>query len=958
MLIEAGAKKKKTNDGKTVVTQDDEDDVKSSIIPNTEVYGGLPRTRAFFESRVPFEGGNYIENEDLFFMLFSTFGDPIRASVYGTLLARENVSVIPPRRSKGEDDEEDVSGRGPDVIVDQLINSWYFILRSLNPDCRWVADQETFAKFVATRIPLLGCNYLVTQKTKEIRIVDSGEEALDEDYFQREEKEVLSDDSDDEEEGGNKRKREDMGSIFDEIAKIFGEVETGVEYKTIEVDDGLELVVEPLKRMYPMGMNFAEEIQKKQAELVALEAELRVEENVIENIDIVIIDELKEEIKKAQAGSQELADLEAELERLTEVFERRAGLIADFEDLKKEINELEASGASEEELTVKEVDLQTLALERSKLETDFPRFNKAVEKRVRLAKQQTRLVNRLADLNNPELFESQENTREIADFVARLMPGATAASLWAEFALDRLGDGETVVQSEIQLASKKILGDLVDNAVEVFTDYVASPFKEYAKDVWIEEEAEVLGRLKEIEEVLGQDEESQSLLRQERDALEARSSTFNYPVYAVVTEDGSLADTSIGTVRKAMKQAFNGIKKKDSLDDVYKTYRTIKAQKSVAVDNITRALVDYFEEQNAKVTARAQVDAKYALKEVTRTRNKETVVDQDNLVKQRLSKANATLKEVKAVQDRQKDSALLWELLGQYFEEKPPNAVVYSDDLREYTGLQTEIDYQPDFYEDTSTGMIYVVPRGTTVADNELKLGLSVFRPVVKVEGEGSWVYAKQKLVFGSREVIATVAVVDSEIVEPEQISFGEAKSDISYKIEVIENHNAMLSSPDKFASKLVRTLMATVVDVLKFYGIKADLTGKDISEFDQETFVETITESLKEQLDKVNLNESGIRDRIIGGEPIFMLREEFDDLLSFLYFDGGIFSRWMHQYATEVFMQLHLLKGNFLGVNTSISPNVTALNEQEFKKGRITTLPFKVKFGKFETILTTTDAR
>ena len=990
MFIEAATKKQKVNEDRAVVTKDDEENVnifeeeeedaeedsRSSIIPNTEVYGGLPRTRDLLEPRVPFEGGKNIQNEDLFFMLFSAFGDTIRASVYGALLARENLSLIPPRRSDKEtvdiqqDDGEwlidqlrDFSGKGPDIIVDRLINSWYFVLRSINPDCRWLADQDTFARFVATRIPLDGCKYIVAQKTRTQRVVDFDPQVLTDDFFKKEEEEASKspvDDSDEysddelDDDKSRKRKRVE-GSIFDEIAKIFGEVETESRYDKVEVDAGLELVVEPLKRMYPMGLDFAKEIKKKEAELEELDAELATQENVIQNIDIVIIEELKKNILDVEKAlqdpdrdqvvlQQELTDLKDELERLEEVFERRKELIDAATKLEEE---MKVTGVTAEELATKEADLATLIIERSKLETDFPQFNKAVEIRFKLKKRREILVNRLADLKRPELFETEENTRKIADFVARLMPGATAVSLWAEFALDRLSKGETVVQSEVRQASKKILEDLVDNAVIVFTDFVAQPFEEYARDVWIEEETSILNRLEEIEEdLVGADKESTFVLLQEKAELENRPDMFVYPEY----DDGSLVDTSIGRVKKAMEQAFNVFKDKESLDDLYKSYKSQARRKKVAVDNVTKALEDYFEEQNKLVTARAKVDAKYKLNQRQRTRKGKSVVVQENLVKQRLAKVRAVIKDLQTLENLKK----VWRLEGQYFEEKPPNALIYSIGVKEYTGVKRLIDFQPQFYEDRLTGMVYVVPRGTTVANGELKLGQSVFRSVVEVDKKEDWVFADQRLVFGLKEVIATVAVDDPEVVEPEQISFETASEELQNKEDQVAAHDAMITTPKTFASKLATLLVATVVDIFNGYGM--DIDPINLSDFEKDTFVDTITEGMRDQLDRIDLNESNIRTRIIGGDPIFMLRDEFDDLLSFLYFDGGISSRWMHQYATEVFMQLHLLKGNFLGVNTSISPNVTALNKGQFKRGEITTLPFKVAFGKFKTILSTTD--
>lgn len=105
-----------------------------TIVNGTGIYGGLPVSQ--YEGKARLNLGK-VGADDVFWMLWRTFGDALRATALGYHVANSNTQ---PKMVLG------------DIDLTVSLDTWYFVLSNLKPDFRYLDCFETFIEYVAAYV--------------------------------------------------------------------------------------------------------------------------------------------------------------------------------------------------------------------------------------------------------------------------------------------------------------------------------------------------------------------------------------------------------------------------------------------------------------------------------------------------------------------------------------------------------------------------------------------------------------------------------------------------------------------------------------------------------------------------------------------------------------------------------------------------------------------------------------
>lgn len=868
------------------------------IIPGSEkAYGGIVATVPDGIVAEPYDGGENIENRDLFWMLWSSFGDTIRLSIHATMLGRE-IQEFPDTK--------------PDPFdIEIQLQSWFFILKYLNPTFRWIDNYETFVDYVRTRINMPYISWIKENKKKQVRV-----------YAGQMLKGIGED-------GDAQVSDMQLESEFDHmVAQMFGlsigqepTVVAQITDKRFETETQFdqfrtEWKIKPLKRFYDLFIDLDAEIARLNQLKEKIPLDIKTSKQTIADLiesynDIQKSEDLSFESLESllEAANENLSDATRELNRIKEtststrkeqndaeerVFLERSAITeiniainvrnkridnlldelqSDRARLQQKKAEIESMQPSQDpvEIESRTKSIDAIDEELAGINQLLARYNFPGDKRIAKAQRaleqaervQPLLDPRLADLNdikNPRSrknkFVSRKEVLAYAKLLTRLYPGATAAEQWAVFALNRAlnvkkeNTGTVTVLSE--LLNSELVGKIFDSFANVLLDLFVSPLRG--------ENFDLSG-----DQTIPKDKESFEKLYAQ-----------GYVLLDRPTGDGNkTARTELGNFVDNLRKVLNPMLSLGKLTTIVEQYPTVTSRSNFKFEVAAAPIQRYFQ--------------KY---------------DIASKITDKLEKIRANIAML-----RRSTQRIVFELEGVYYLTKPNIKIAYTTDNG--TVIRSG-QYLSELYDDDDADKLI----GYLVLDDDD--GVTEITVLLKENPDATF----------------------EGILEPESKDREAALEDELITEQTLELQSSMLDTTTFIKSSVTGLIWAIYELVKDRLKLSINKTKKQLSPPNE--FVSLISEPVKNTLARFNPDKAGSPQRIVAQyldipDFSFIRKEDFGDLIQYLYHDEGVYQLWTTQLACEVWMWIHAMKEKFCGVNIVFKESdlrADMFNSDQFAEG------------------------
>lgn len=355
-----------------------------------------------------------------------------------------------------------------------------------------------------------------------------------------------------------------------------------------------------------------------------------------------------------------------------------------------------------------------------------------------------------------------------------------------------------------------------------------------------------------------------------------------YAAGEALLKDAQGVPTELGIFKDTLLAAVGPLSVANTLTDMVVTFRKTKERKKLKLDAAAAALAKYF----------AAVAGSQALE-------------------QRIAPLDADIENIERIRQKRRSLkrrvGFVYRLNDEYFEEEPSSIVRYRD-----------------------------------AATGEEKEARLVGRPLDESEID------EYRVIVNGQEVTIDYDLVIIVIV-PIRESITAVLKELQARRDYLTFFEEMLEDPATFLTLSLQAFVLagffTLDQVLndKPAGGKTDgLTSTPKSFEDLVTF--PIVNAMKEANPNVTEDPQSVLAGLVGDQTISLVnKDEWGNLIPFLYHDGGIWSVWNTQLASEIWIWVLLLRDKFFGTQTEI-PNISVvqnINRAPFLAGDHTSAEF-----------------